>query len=131
MVSMVLQLEGTDDSAHYTTIHENSNHMLKTSLLDTKKVAISSMKTCKYYACIYMYLAIEEMFSICSFFLNSYMYSYDEYYNVHMHVTYQKNCNSKISKILLSSMLFLPPRYSCWTFTPRSMFGWERCLPQS
>ena len=48
MVSTVMQLEGTDDSAHYTTIHENSNHMLKTSLLDTKKVAISFMKTCKY-----------------------------------------------------------------------------------
>ena len=38
MVTTVMQLEGTDDKAHFTTIHESSNHMLKTALLDTKKV---------------------------------------------------------------------------------------------
>ena len=38
MVTTVMHLEGTDDKAHFTTIHENSNHMLKTVLLDTKKV---------------------------------------------------------------------------------------------
>ena len=39
MVTTVMQLEGTTvESAKFTTVHENSNHMLKTALLDSKKV---------------------------------------------------------------------------------------------
>ena len=40
MVTMVMHLEGSDDDARFTTIHENSNQMLRIAILDTKKVYI-------------------------------------------------------------------------------------------
>lgn len=39
LVTVVYQLEGEGDKLHYTPIHENSTHMVKVSLLNTKKVS--------------------------------------------------------------------------------------------
>ena len=73
MVTTVMQLEGTDDNAHFTTIHESSNHMLKIAILDTKKVLYACMFvfTCIYGCYIYTHTACGSMVYM---FLHMYMY---------------------------------------------------------
>ena len=40
MVTTVMHLEGdSEDNAHFTTVHESSNHLLKMGILDTNKVS--------------------------------------------------------------------------------------------